>query len=114
MSYPVKVNGYIYSPRTKAGFLRMQRQGIPRPLFSIEDKMATILKSRYRALARKLLRDLRAQCNASNIILDAAPEDDSLESLLKLFFHFVNKPTFKHNINAFIDSIIKCCSFIIY
>lgn len=85
MSYPVKVNGYLYSPGTKAGFLRMQRQGIPRPLFSIQDKLAAILRSRYRALTRKLLRDLRAQCKASNITLDAAPEDDTLESLLKFF-----------------------------
>lgn len=85
MSYPVKVNGYLYSPGTKAGFLRMKRQGIPRPLFSIQDKLAAILRSRYRTLTRKLLRDLRAQCRASNITLDAAPEDDSLESLLKFF-----------------------------
>ena len=85
MSYPVKVNGYLYSPGTKAGFLRMQRQGIPRPLFSIQDKLAAILRSRYRTLTRKLLRDLRAQCRASNITLDAAPEDDTLDSLLKFF-----------------------------
>lgn len=81
--YPFRSNGFIYSKTTRAGFLRMQRQGIPRPLFSIEDKLATILKSRYRTLARKLLRDLRAQCRASNITLDAAPEDDTLDSLLK-------------------------------
>lgn len=85
MSYPVKVNGYLYSPGTKAGFLRMQRQGIPRPLYSIQDKLAAVLRSRYRALTRKLLRDLRAQCRASNITLDAAPEDDTLDSLLKFF-----------------------------
>ena len=87
MSYPVKVNGYLYSPGTKAGFLRMKRQGIPRPLFSIQDKLAAILHSRYRVLTRKLLRDLRAQCRASNITLDAAPEDDddTLEKLLKFF-----------------------------
>lgn len=85
MSYPVKVNGYLYSPGTKAGFLRMKRQGIPRPLFSIQDKLAAILRSRYRALTRKLLRDLRTQCRASNITLDAAPEDDTLDSLLKFF-----------------------------
>lgn len=84
-NYPVKVNGYIYSPGTKTGFLRMKRQGIPRPLFSIEDKLATILRSRYRVLARKLLKDLRTQCRQSNITLDSAPEDDSLESLLKFF-----------------------------
>ena len=84
-NYPVRRNGYLYSSGTRAGFLRMQRQGIPRPLFSIEDKLAAILRSRYRALTRKLLRDLRTQCRQSNITLDAAPEDDSLESLLKFF-----------------------------
>ena len=54
-------------------------------MFFIEDKLATILRSRYRALTRKLLRDLRAQCRQSNITLDTAPEDDTLESLLKFF-----------------------------
>lgn len=84
-SYPFQRNGYIYSKTTSAGFLRMKRQGIPRPLFSIQDKLAAILRSRYRTLTRKLLRDLRAQCRASNITLDAAPEDDNLDSLLKFF-----------------------------
>jgi SPP1 gp7 family putative phage head morphogenesis protein len=63
----------------------MKRQGIPRPLFSIQDKLAAVVRSRYRTLARKLLKDLRAQCRASNITIDAAPEDDNLESLLKFF-----------------------------
>ena len=87
MSYPFKSNGYIYSKGTKAGFLRMQRQGIPRPLFSIEDKLAKLLQSRYRTLTRKLLKDLRAQCRQSNITLDKAPEDDddTLENLLNFF-----------------------------
>ena len=63
----------------------MQRQGIPRPLFSIEDRLAKLLAGRYRNLTRKLLKDLRAQCRQSNITIDAAPEDDTLESLLKFF-----------------------------
>lgn len=64
----------------------MQRQGIPRPLFSIEDRLAKLLAGRYRNLTRKLLKDLRAQCRFNNITLDAAAdEDDSLESLLKFF-----------------------------
>ena len=84
-NYPIKRNGYIYSKGTKAGFLRMQRQGIPRPLFSIEDRLAKLLAGRYRNLTRKLLKDLRAQCRQSNITIDAAPEDDTLESLLKFF-----------------------------
>jgi len=84
-NYPFQRNGYIYSKNTSAGFLRMKRQGIPRPLYSIQDKLAAVLRSRYRALTRKLLRDLRTQCQASNITLDAAPEDDTLDSLLKFF-----------------------------
>jgi SPP1 gp7 family putative phage head morphogenesis protein len=84
-NYPFQRNGYIYSKTTSAGFLRMKRQGIPRPLFSIQDKLAAVVRSRYRTLARKLLKDLRAQCRASNITIDAAPEDDNLESLLKFF-----------------------------
>lgn len=63
----------------------MQRQGIPRPLFSIEDKLAGVLRARYKALVRKLMKDLRTQCRQSNITLDSAPEDDNLESLLKFF-----------------------------
>lgn len=85
MSYPFKSNGYIYSKGTKAGFLRMQRQGIPRPLFSIEDKLARLLKARYRALIRHLLTDIKAQCRLSNITMDAAPGEENLEELMKFF-----------------------------
>ena len=85
MSYPFKSNGYIYSKGTKAGFLRMQRQGIPRPLFSIEDKLSRLLKARYRALIRKLLIDIKAQCRLSNITMDAAPGEENLEELMKFF-----------------------------
>lgn len=85
MNYPIRRNGYIYSKGTKSGFLRMQRQGIPRPLFSIEDRLTKLLASRYKTLTRKLLKDIKTQCQQSNITLDSAPEDDSLESLLKFF-----------------------------
>ena len=80
-------NGYMYSKGTKAGFLRMQRLGIPRPLFSIEDKLAALLRTKYHALTRQLLKDLKAQCAQSNIVLDAAPPDDEddLKSLLEFF-----------------------------
>ena len=82
-NYPFRTNGYIYSPKTKKGFLRMQRQGIPRPLFSIQDKLAKILERKYKALAVKLMKDLKSKCSASDIVLDKAPEDDSPESLMK-------------------------------
>lgn len=85
MSYPFKLNGYIYSPKTKAGFIRMKRMGIPRPLFSIQDQLQKTLYTKYRVLIRKLLKDLKRQLVQNNITLDSAPEDDSLEALLKFF-----------------------------
>lgn len=63
----------------------MKRQGIPRPLFSIEDKLATLLRSRYRQLTRKLMKDIRAKCSESNIVMDGAPGDDDIDSLLNYF-----------------------------
>jgi uncharacterized protein with gpF-like domain len=63
----------------------MQRLGIPRPLFSIEDRLAQLLKARYRTLARKLLKELKAQFAKSGVVTDKAPEDDNLESLLQFF-----------------------------
>lgn len=89
-------NGYIYSKTTREGFLRMKRQGIPRPLFSIQDKLAALLRTRYRTLTRKLLKDLREQLRFNNIVMDAAPEDDSLESLLN-FFDEMGKQLQKEN-----------------
>lgn len=83
--YPLRMNGYIYSKGTSAGFERMQKQGIPRPLYSLQDKLAGYLRVKYRVLVRKLLRDLKAKCAESNIVMDAAPEDDSLENLMKFF-----------------------------
>ena len=85
MNYPFKRNGYIYSPGTKKGFLRMQRLGIPRPLFSIEDKLARLLKARYKALARRLMVELKEKFNQNGIVTDAAPEDNNLDALLKYF-----------------------------
>ena len=79
------MNGYIYSKGTSAGFARMQRLGIPRPLYSLQDKLAGYLRVKYRVLVRKLLRDLKAKCADSNIVMDAAPGDDSLDSLLNFF-----------------------------
>ncbi len=39
-----RVGGYIYGPRTKQGFLRMARLGIPRPPFALEDRIIRRLK----------------------------------------------------------------------
>lgn len=85
MSYPIKINGYIYSKGTKEGFLRMKRQGIPKPLFYLQDRLAKLLNARYRRMIRKLMKELRAKLRESDIVTDAAPEDDNLESLMQFF-----------------------------
>lgn len=88
--YPLKINGYIYSPKTRQGFLRMRRMGIPRPLFSIENELAKTLRSRYRKLATQLLKDLKEKIRRNGITIDSAlvadgREDENLESLMKFF-----------------------------
>ena len=72
-NYPFKINGYIYSPGTKKGFDRMQRLGIPRPLFRIEDKLARLLKREYKKLARKLLQDIKNAAEDVHVTVDHSP-----------------------------------------
>lgn len=88
--YPLKINGYIYSPKTRQGFLRMKRMGIPRPLFAIEDALAKKLRSRYRKLALQLLKDIKEKIQRNGITIDSAlvadgREEENLESLMKFF-----------------------------
>lgn len=88
--YPIKINGYIYSPKTRQGFLRMRRMGIPRPLFSIENELAKTLGSRYKKLATQLLKDLKEKIRRNGITIDRAlvadgKEEENLERLMKFF-----------------------------
>lgn len=88
--YPIKINGYIYSPKTRQGFLRMRRMGIPRPLFSIENELVKTLGSRYKKLATQLLKDLKEKIRRNGITIDSAlvadgREEENLESLMKFF-----------------------------
>ena len=84
MNYPIKRNGYIYARGTREGFLRMQRQGIPRPLFSLQDRLAKVLNARYRRMIRKLMGELKARLTRNGITLDASPEEN-LDELLEFF-----------------------------
>lgn len=88
--YPLKINGYIYSSKTRQGFLRMRRMGIPRPLFSIENELAKTLARRYRKLAAQLLKDLKDKIKRNGLTIDSAlvvdgREEENLESLMKFF-----------------------------
>ena len=82
-NYPVKRNGYIYSKNTKKGFLKMQKQGIPRPLFSLQDKLAKLLFAKYKKILKALFADLKAKMQEQNITTDSKEED--FESMLESF-----------------------------
>lgn len=103
--YPIKINGYIYSPKTRQGFLRMRRMGIPRPLFSIENELAKTLGSRYRKLALQLLKDLKEKIRRNGITIDSAlvadgREEENLESLMKFFDEMGDKMRREQEENA--------------
>lgn len=80
---PQKHNGFIYGRGTKKGFLRMQRLGIPRPLFRIENKLTRILARIYRTYAAKMLRELKDVMKQTGMVTDG--HDESLDSLLSFF-----------------------------
>ncbi len=63
----------------------MKRQGIPKPLFLLQDRLARILNARYRRMTRRLMKELRAKLREKDIVTDSAPEDDNIESLLQFF-----------------------------
>lgn len=84
--YPIKRSGYIYSKGTAAGFRRMQRFGIPRPLFRLEDKLARLLRAEHVKFIRDLLFDLKQAAADAHVVLDhAVLTQDSLEELLDFF-----------------------------
>lgn len=67
----------------------MQRLGIPRPPFKLEDRIARILKLRYQKLVKQLIKDFLKAAQASNaIIQDTAmlvQDSDDLDDLVDFF-----------------------------
>lgn len=68
----------------------MQRMGIPRPIFSIQDKLAKIVKCYYKELVRRMLKDIKAATKNAGVVMDSAPidgdeEDETLEHLIEFF-----------------------------
>ena len=59
----------------------MQRMGIPRPLFSIQDRMARALRRHYRAMVRSMVRDIKQAAVMAGVTLDHALVCDAGEFL---------------------------------
>lgn len=77
-------NGYIYSSKTVEGFNKMKRQGIPRPLFRVQDKLSKATLALYKKVLKKLFKQLKARLYQSNIVSDEKDEG-TLEELLRFF-----------------------------
>ena len=88
-------NGFYYGAGTKKGFLRMQRQGIPRPLFRIEDRLAKLIAQIQRTYVKKLAKDLKLALNASGLVTDGIDEDPdgNLDDLLAFFDEMAKEAT---------------------
>lgn len=71
----IKYGGYIYSPNTKAGFNRLKKHGIPRPIFSIENAMAKHLTKTYEDILLKVLKDFQRVSKNNGLTTDSELED---------------------------------------
>lgn len=76
----IKYAGYIYSPGTKAGFNKLQKHGIPRPIFSVENKMTKHLTKTYEDILLRLLKDFQRVSKNSGLTTD-----NEIEDLAKFF-----------------------------
>lgn len=76
----IKYAGYIYGPKTKAGFDRMKKHGIPRPIFSVENKVTNHLKKTYENILVKMLKDFKRISNNTGLTTDS-----ELETLASFF-----------------------------
>lgn len=56
-----RVGGYIYGPRTRQGFLRMARLGIPRPPFALEDRIIRRIRAGLKEKIVELVREFKAE-----------------------------------------------------
>ncbi len=100
--YPFKINGYVYSKGTKKGFLRMARMGIPRPPFSIENKIYKKLKGQVKKTAIKILKDFFAEakmnglCFKDKSLVTDKSEEETFNDLLN-FFEEMGRQEREHN-----------------
>jgi SPP1 gp7 family putative phage head morphogenesis protein len=76
----IKYAGYIYSPGTKAGFNKLQKHGIPRPIFSVENAMTKHLTKTYEDILLRVLKDFQRVSKNSGLTTD-----NELEDLAKFF-----------------------------
>lgn len=66
-----KYSGFIYGPKTVAGFNRMQRLGFPRPIFSVENKINKHLKKAYQNSIKKIIDDFYKIVQSTGLTQDA-------------------------------------------
>jgi SPP1 gp7 family putative phage head morphogenesis protein len=81
--------GYIYNKKTAEGFENMKKHGIPKPLFSLQSKLAKSVDFRFKKMLRSLLKQIKAKMKERNISLTTdergSDEDENLADLMNFF-----------------------------
>lgn len=86
--------GYIYNSKTAEGFSNMKKHGIPKPLFSLQSKLAKSVDKRFKKMLRDCIRQLKAKMKQRNVSLtqderaeadDSDFDSDTLSDLLSFF-----------------------------
>lgn len=81
--------GYIYNKKTSEGFENMKKHGIPKPLFSLQSKLAKSVDFRFKKMLRSLLKEIKAKMKERNISLTTdergSDEDENLADLMNFF-----------------------------
>lgn len=85
----VERNGFIYGPGTAKGFLRMERQGFPRPVFSIERSVKRLLQQQFNNILRNLIDDFKMQAQQEGLHVSKSNElttdEDEYMDLMEFF-----------------------------
>lgn len=74
---------YIYGPKTAAGFARMQRLGIPKPPFALEQKITRHLAGIYKAEVDKYISEFLEEVKAGMPVQDADGIDETESEEIK-------------------------------
>ena len=105
MSYPVERGGYVYSKGTAAGFSRMQRLGIPRPLFALESKLAKLVEKELAKIVRDITAKLRELAGGTELTADAETDAEVLIRYISEFDEAAKDEELKFKLGSIVSQL---------
>lgn len=105
MSYPVERGGYVYSKGTAAGFSRMQRLGIPRPLFALESKLAKLVEKELAKIVHDITAKLRELAGGAELTADAETDAEVLIRYISEFDEAAKDEELKFKLGSIVSQL---------